>query len=85
MQVNALYNQIAADPRHKDVVILSYEEISERRFANWSMGLVDLERVNATLLLKYSESATLDPYGVPGMASMALSRMLLMASWRWKA
>ena len=29
MQVNALYNQIAADARHKDVVILSYEEISE--------------------------------------------------------
>jgi hypothetical protein len=28
-QVNALYNHIAADPRHTDVVILSYEEISE--------------------------------------------------------
>jgi hypothetical protein len=36
------------------------------------MGLVNLERVNASLLLKYSESATLDPYGVSGMASMAL-------------
>jgi hypothetical protein len=77
MQVNALYNQIAADPRHRDVVILSYEEISERRFANWSMGLVDLERVNATLLLRYSESATLDPYGVSGTASMALLHELM--------
>jgi hypothetical protein len=72
MQVNALYNQIVADPRHKDVVILSYEEISERRFANWSMGLVNLERVNASVLLKHSGSATLDPYGVSGKASMAL-------------
>src|SRR5512137_1481675 len=72
MQVNALYNQIAADPRHGNVVILSYEEISERNFANWSMGLVNLDRVNASLLLKYSESATLDPYGVAGAASMAL-------------
>jgi len=72
LQVNALYNQIAADKRHEDVVILSYEEISERKFANWSMGLVKLERVNASLLLKYSESATLDPYGVSGSASMAL-------------
>jgi hypothetical protein len=72
MQVNALYNQIVADPRHKDVVILSYEEIRERRFANWSMGLVNLERVNASVLLKHSESAALDPYGVSGMASMAL-------------
>ena len=72
MQVNALYNHIAADPRHKDVVILSYEEISERKFAGWSMGLVNLERVNPSLLLKYSESTTLDPYGVSGTASMAL-------------
>ena len=72
MQFNALYNQIVADPRNNDVVILSYEEISERRFAHWSMGIVNLERVNASLLLKYSESAALDPYGVSGMASIAL-------------
>jgi len=72
MQVNALYNQIAADRRHKDVVILSYEEISERKFAGWSMGLVSLDRINPSLLLKYSECAELDPYAVSGKASMAL-------------
>ena len=72
MQVNALYNHIAADPRHKDVVILSYEEISERKFSGWSMGLVNLDRINPSLLLKYSECATLDPYCVSGKASMAL-------------
>jgi hypothetical protein len=72
MQVNALYNQIAGDPRHKDVVILSYEEISERKFAGWSMGLVNLDRINPSLLLKYSECATLDPYGVSGRASAAM-------------
>ena len=77
MQVNALYNQIAADPRHSDVVVLSYEEISERNFANWSMGLVNLEQVNPSLLLKYSETATLDPYGVSGTASMALLHELM--------
>jgi Sensors of blue-light using FAD len=71
-QVNALYNHIAADPRHTDVVILSYEEISERKFAGWSMGLVNLERINPSLLLKYSECATLDPYSVSGKASMAM-------------
>ena len=72
MQVNALYNRIAADPRHRDVVVLSYREIAERTFANWSMGLVNLEQVNASLLLKYSETATLDPYAVSGAASTAL-------------
>jgi hypothetical protein len=77
MQVNALYCQIAADPRHSDVAILLYEEISERKFANWSMGLVNLEHVNPSLLLRYSESATLDPYGVSGTASMALLQELM--------
>ena len=77
MEVNALYNLIAADPRHNDVVILSYEEISERNFANWSMGLVKLEQVNPSLLLKYSETATLDPYAVSGTASMALLHELM--------
>jgi hypothetical protein len=77
MEVNWLYNLIAADPRHSDVVILSYEEINERSFANWSMGLVNLEQVNASLLLKYSETATLDPYGVSGKASMTLLHELM--------
>ena len=29
LSVNNLYNKIASDNRHRDVVILSYEEISE--------------------------------------------------------
>ncbi len=70
--VNALYNQIARDPRHRDVVILHYEEVTERRFAGWTMGQVNLAKVNASLLLKYSERATLDPYAVSGKVSMAL-------------
>jgi len=77
MEVNALYNLIAADPRHNDVVILSYQEISERNFANWSMGVVNLEQVNPSLLLKYSKAATLDPYSVSGTASMALLHELM--------
>lgn len=72
MQVNALYNHIAADTRHEDVVILSYEEISERKFSGWSMGVVNLDSINPSLLLKYSECAALDPYCVSGKASMQL-------------
>ena len=72
MPVNALYNRIAADPRHRDVVLLSYEEIGERRFAGWSMGQVNMQRLNPALLLKYSESARLDPYAVSGKATLAL-------------
>ena len=38
---------------------------------------VNLEQVNPSLLLKYSETATLDPYGVSGTASMALLHELM--------
>ncbi|MFO1179205.1 MAG: BLUF domain-containing protein [Ottowia sp.] len=70
--VSDLYGTISRDARHKDVVLLHYEEIVERRFGGWTMGLVDVSRVNASVLLKYSERAVLDPYAVSGKVSMAL-------------
>jgi hypothetical protein len=70
--VNRLYNRIATDSRHGDVVLLSYEEIAERRFAGWSMGQVNMARLNPALLLKYSECAKLDPFAVSGKVSVAL-------------
>lgn len=70
--VNQLYHRIAVDPRHTDVELLAYDEISERRFAGWSMGQVNMARLNPALLLKYSECARLDPYSVSGQVSVAL-------------
>ena len=79
--VSALYNRIASDPRHHDVVLLSYEEIGERNFAGWSMGQVNLNRLNPALLLKYSERPELDPYTVSGKVSLALfSELVATAS-----
>ncbi|MBP6764378.1 MAG: BLUF domain-containing protein [Rubrivivax sp.] len=75
--VNKLYNRIVKDSRHTDVELLCYEEIGERRFAGWSMGQVNMSRLNPALLLKYSETATLDPYAVSGQVSMALFEELM--------
>jgi hypothetical protein len=75
--VNRLYNRIAADPRHTDVEVLLYEEIGERRFASWSMGQANMSRLNPSLLLKYSATATLDPYSVSGSVSLALFEELV--------
>lgn len=75
--VNRLYNRIVTDPRHTDVELLLYQEIGERRFAGWSMGQVNLSRLNPSLLLKYSATATLDPYAVSGEVSMALFEELV--------
>ena len=75
--VNALYVRIAADTRHRDVTLLTYHEIRERRFAGWTMGQVSMSRLNPALLLKYSPTATLDPFSVGGAASMALFEELM--------
>jgi hypothetical protein len=75
--VNRLYARILADPRHTDVELLLYEEIGERRFAGWSMGQVNMARLNPSLLLKYSATATLDPYSVSGAVSLALFEELV--------
>ena len=77
MAVNDLYGHIQKDPRHKDVVLLRYEEISERRFGGWTMGQVNLAKVNTSILLKYAEKAELDPYSVSGSVSMALLEDLM--------
>ena len=72
-----LYGHIQKDVRHKEVVLLHCEEISERRFGGWTMGQVDASRVNTNILLKYSERAELDPYNVSGKVSLALLEELM--------
>ncbi|MBX3609283.1 MAG: BLUF domain-containing protein [Hydrogenophaga sp.] len=75
--VNTLYNHIVADPRHQDVVLLHYQEISERRFGGWTMGQVNLAKLNTSIVLKYSERPELDPYAVSGAVSLALLEELM--------
>jgi len=77
MAISELYGHIQRDPRHKDVVLLHYEEISERRFAGWTMGEVNMNRINASILLKYAEKPELDPYSVSGKVSLALLEELM--------
>ena len=72
-----LYNTIVRDVRHRDVRLLAYQEISERRFANWSMGQVNFRDINPALLLKYSEKAVLDPFAAPGSATLSLLEELI--------
>lgn len=75
--VNALYVRIVRDERHRDVTLLHYAEVPERHFAGWTMGQVNLAKVNPSLLLKYSDKPVLDPYGVSGGASLALLEELV--------
>ncbi|WP_369062414.1 BLUF domain-containing protein [Caulobacter sp. 73W] len=44
--VEALYAQIARDRRHKDLVRVLDEPAQSRAFSNWSMALVDADRLD---------------------------------------
>ena len=77
VEVNELYGHIARDPRHRDVAVLKYEEITERRFSGWTMGQVNTDKINPSVLLKYSSRPVLDPYSVSGEVSMALLEELI--------
>ena len=79
-QVNELYGYIVRDERHKDVVLLHYEEITERRFGGWTMGQVNLAKLNTSIVLKYSEKPELDPYSVSGAVSLALLEELMLTA-----
>jgi hypothetical protein len=76
-QVNNLYRQIVSDKRHTDVLLLNYEEIAERRFGGWTMGQVNLSKLNTSVVLKYSELPVLNPYAVSGHVSLALLEELM--------
>ena len=41
-----LFNTIVRDERHLNVRILIYQEIAERRFGGWTMGQVNIAKVN---------------------------------------
>lgn len=77
MAVSDLFGHIQKDRRHKDVVLLHYEEIFERRFGGWTMGQVNMSRINTSILLKYAEKPELDPYLVSGKVSLALLEELM--------
>jgi hypothetical protein len=75
--VNRLYARVIADPRHQDVTLLAYGEITARRFAGWRMGRVDLSKVNTGIVLKYSEMPRLDPFAICGGVALTLLEELM--------
>ncbi len=71
------FNSIVRDVRHESVRLLSFEEISERRFGGWSMGQVNVSKLNSSLLLKHAEKAELNHFSVSGKVSMSLLEELM--------
>jgi hypothetical protein len=71
-EVCELFNAIVRDDRHQQVRLLSYAEVTERQFGSWTMGQVNIAKINPSLLLKYFKRAELDPFDCSGHATLAL-------------
>ena len=77
--VNRLYARILADRRHKDVELLIYEEISERRFGQWAMAHVPLSAQDPMIQMNHPE---FDPYSATGAFVLNLVDELVAAGHR---
>lgn len=78
-RVNALYVRIVADRRHRDVELLRLEETEDRRFADWSMALVELSAGDPMVVLQHPE---LDPYAARGAFVMTMVDELVLRGAR---
>lgn len=50
-----LYENIKADPRHRDVTLLSQDPIKSRQFPDWSMGFRNIDKMSQSELEGYTE------------------------------
>ena len=80
--VSLLYHRILADPRHRDPAILDFAEINSRKFTQWSMGSLASLESNRAIFLKYSRSASFDPYTMSlGTLRSFFDEIMQNASW----
>jgi len=61
-KVNLIYHKILNDPRHTHPMLLAYQTVDERSFANWNMAYVGENKLHSETFYKYSLSPTFDPY-----------------------
>ena len=67
--VNALYSRIIADTRHHQVELLSFEEVDQRRYGQWSMALVQLSVDDPMVQMAHPE---FDPYSASSKDAMRM-------------
>jgi hypothetical protein len=77
--VNVCYARIVADRRHRDVELLHLEEITERRYPEWSMAHVSLSLDDPMIAMQHPK---FDPYSAPGAFVLQLVDKLVVAGRR---
>jgi Sensors of blue-light using FAD len=76
-QVNILYARILANRHHHHIELLSMEEITHRRFGQWSMALVRLSKDDPMVKMAHPE---FDPYTATSQDALSLLDELIKTS-----
>ena len=74
--VNMLYNDMMRDPRHRDLVILSYGDIKEPMFASWQMAYIGPGDISNEILAAHTGAAVFNPYDIN--EAMANAMLILL-------
>ncbi|PTS82046.1 blue light sensor protein [Pseudomonas sp. HMWF032] len=70
--VNQLYQHIALDSRHEQLLLLQVSEIDERQFPEWSMAYVPITKLTRDLLLRFGVDDDFRPYQMNGSNCLGL-------------
>jgi hypothetical protein len=80
-EVDKLFRKIAADPRHKDVLVLTMQEqVEDRQFPSWAMKKVDLDEEAIARLEPIK--ALLEAIVVQRESMQRLMRVLSRSVWQ---
>ncbi|MBP6815284.1 MAG: BLUF domain-containing protein [Burkholderiaceae bacterium] len=75
-QLSDLYARLVADNRHKRLKIIQFDEISERRFGDWSMGFAAASTSHQQVYLQHGATRLFDPYHLSASAALGILRAL---------
>ena len=64
-EVSAIYHRIAADPRHVNIILMACNDVRERIFPSWSMGLHEgMSEETKQIFLRYFPSNKVNPEAI---------------------
>lgn len=67
-----LYARLVQDPRHRRLMILSFETVLRRSFSDWTMGFAGADASRRGLYMLHGTSGQFEPYSLSGPAALAL-------------
>jgi len=74
--VSEVYGRIAADKRHRRLVLMDVLPVDERLFADWGMGFAAADALGREQFLRFGGSDSFDPHTMTAAAGLGLLRAL---------